>query len=155
MKLAEALIERASLQRRLAQLNQRLRQNAQHQEGEAPAEDPQELLAEYRRVSAEWEDLVVRINQANGSVRLADGTGMTAALARRDRLKAEHAALTELANAATPEQSRYSRSEIKMLAAIDVKAVRQAADEAAKAYRELDTLVQQANWQHDLPEKAV
>lgn len=34
MKLAEALIERADLQRRLEQLKQRLRQNAQYQEGE-------------------------------------------------------------------------------------------------------------------------
>ena len=40
MKLAEALIERADLQRRLEQLKQRLNQNAQYQEGEEPAEEP-------------------------------------------------------------------------------------------------------------------
>ena len=40
MKLAEALIERADLQRRLEQLKQRLNQNAQYQEGEEPAKYP-------------------------------------------------------------------------------------------------------------------
>jgi len=47
MKLAQALIERADLQRKLAQLGARLQQNAQYQEGEAPAEDPQDLLTDY------------------------------------------------------------------------------------------------------------
>ncbi|MCD0167601.1 hypothetical protein IHN58_18320, partial [Deinococcus sp. 12RED42] len=44
MKLAEALIERADLQKRAAQLEERLVKNLLVQEGEAPAEDPQALL---------------------------------------------------------------------------------------------------------------
>ena len=81
---------------------------------------------------------------------LADGTGMVAALAERERLKAEHAVLTKLADAATPEQSRYSRSEIKMLAAVDIKELRRRADDTAKACRLLDIQIQQANWAEDL-----
>ena len=46
MKLAEALQERADLNRRIQQLQQRLENNAMVQEGERPAEDPAELLAE-------------------------------------------------------------------------------------------------------------
>ena len=46
MKLAEALILRADLQKRLEQLRQRLILNAQVQEGEQPAEDPESLLRE-------------------------------------------------------------------------------------------------------------
>ncbi|MEM8557071.1 MAG: hypothetical protein AAGG50_04525, partial [Bacteroidota bacterium] len=38
MKLAEALILRADLQKRLAQLRQRVMQNVKTQEGDAPAE---------------------------------------------------------------------------------------------------------------------
>ena len=76
---------------------------------------------------------------------------MTAALAKRDALKNEHAVLTTLADAATPEQLRYSRSEIKVVAAVEVKAVRKQADEVAKTCRELDAQIQQANWAHDLP----
>ena len=46
MKLAEALQERADLNRRIAQLNNRLSCNATVQEGEQPAENPSELLKE-------------------------------------------------------------------------------------------------------------
>ena len=46
MKLAQALVERADLQKRLAQLRRRLLLNAKVQEGEMPAEDPKELLRE-------------------------------------------------------------------------------------------------------------
>ena len=42
MKLAEALQERADLNRRIAGLSSRLADNALVQEGERPAEDPAE-----------------------------------------------------------------------------------------------------------------
>ena len=45
MKLAEALNERADIQRRIAQLESRLIDNAKVQEGEEPAERPEDLLA--------------------------------------------------------------------------------------------------------------
>ena len=150
MKLAEALIERADVQRHLAQLQARLLQNAQYQEGESPAEDPAALLDEYRRANEALHRLIVQINLANQRAVLADGTGMVTALAERERLKAEHAVLTKLADAATPEQSRYSRSEIKMLAAVDIKELRRRADDTAKACRLLDIQIQQANWAEDL-----
>lgn len=150
MKLAEALIERADLQRRLAQLKQRLTQNAQYQEGEAPAESPETLLAEYRQASLQLESLIVRINLANNQIQLENGSKMVEALAQRDRLKTEHAILIELANAATPTFDRYSRSEIKTLSAVDIQAVRKQIDELAKRHRQLDTQIQQANWLNDI-----
>ncbi|MGX2951500.1 DIP1984 family protein [Ursidibacter sp. B-7004-1] len=72
------------------------------------------------------------------------------ALAERDHLKATHSMLIGLADAATPEQNRYSRSEIKTLSAVNVKQTRQQADEIAKQHRQLDTQIQQANWLNDL-----
>ncbi|MCD0161136.1 hypothetical protein IHN63_07420, partial [Deinococcus sp. 6YEL10] len=57
MKLAEALIERADLQKRAAQLEERLVKNLLVQEGEAPAEDPQALLREFAEVAARLEAL--------------------------------------------------------------------------------------------------
>ncbi|UAX43071.1 DIP1984 family protein [Pasteurella canis] len=150
MKLAEALMQRADAQRRLAQLNQRLQQNAKYQEGEKPAENPIELLMEYRQVADSLEKLVVQINQTNNLIALSNGMKMVEALAKRDRLKDEHSALIKLAESALPEQDRYSRSEIKMLSAVDIKVIRQQADLVAKAHRELDVFIQQANWQYDL-----
>ncbi|MGC6342985.1 DIP1984 family protein [Bisgaard Taxon 45] len=150
MKLAEALMQRADAQRRLAQLNQRLQQNAKYQEGEKPAEHPAELLVEYQEVADLLEKWVVQINQANHHIHLANDMNMVEALAKRDRLKEEHTMLVKLADAALPEQDRYSRSEIKMVSAVDIKAIRKKADHVAKAHRELDVLIQQANWQYDL-----
>ncbi|MDK4680390.1 DIP1984 family protein [Kingella negevensis] len=150
MKLAQALIERADLQRKLAQLSQRLQQNAQYQDGEMPSENPVELLAEYRQAADDLENLVVQTNLRNSQITLPNGTTMTAALAQRDRLKAEHATLIKLADAATPEQNRYSRSEIKMLSAVNVRDIRQQADQIAKRCRELDMQIQESNWLNDL-----
>lgn len=150
MKLAQALIERADLQRRLAQLSNRMQQNAKYQEGETPSENPNDLLAEYRQVAEQLEYLVVAINLRNSQITLPNGVNMTAALAQRDRLKAEHATLIQLANSAMPEQSRYSHSEIKMLAAVNVKDIRQQADQIAKRCRELDMTIQEANWLNEL-----
>ena len=45
MKLANALSQRSELQERIRQLEARLLDNARVQEGEQPAEDPEELLA--------------------------------------------------------------------------------------------------------------
>ena len=47
MKIAEALALRADLQRRLEQLKQRLFNNARVQEGDQPAEPPDQLQAEF------------------------------------------------------------------------------------------------------------
>lgn len=146
MKLAEALIERADSQRRVEQLKQRLNQNAQYQEGEEPAESPEALLAEYRQAATKLEQLIVKINLANNRIQLESGQLMVEALAKRDRLKAEHNTLINLADAATQTFDRYSRSEIKTLAAIDVKNIRKQIDEIAKQHRQLDTQIQQANW---------
>ncbi len=146
MKLAEALIERADLQCRLEQLKQRLNQNAQYQEGEEPAESPEALLAEYRQAATKLGQLIVKINLANNRIQLESGQLMVEALAKRDRLKAEHNTLINLADAATQTFDRYSRSEIKTLAAIDVKNIRKQIDEIAKQHRQLDTQIQQANW---------
>ena len=46
MKLAEILVLHADVQKRIAQMRERLKQSALVQEGEQPPENPQELLAE-------------------------------------------------------------------------------------------------------------
>ena len=65
MKLANALSQRAELQTRIRQLEERLNNNAQVQEGEDPAEDPMELLRELDEDYAQLEALIARINRTN------------------------------------------------------------------------------------------
>jgi hypothetical protein len=49
MKLAEALADRADLQRRVEQMRMRLQASARVQEDEIPPEDPRKLLEGYVR----------------------------------------------------------------------------------------------------------
>lgn len=63
MKLAEALVSRADMQKRLEQLRERLRLSALVQEGEQPPENPADLLAELERLIAELTALIPRINR--------------------------------------------------------------------------------------------
>ncbi len=150
MKLAEALVERADQNRRLQELRERVIRNAKYQEGEAPSEDPMELLKEFLRVSESFESLIVRINMTNNRISLENDLSMVEALARRDVLKVKHSAYKALAAEATPKQDRYSKSEIKFVSSVSVKAIQDEADQFAKEFRELDSLIQQANWKNDL-----
>jgi hypothetical protein len=152
MKLAEALNARADAQKRLQQIRQRVQLSARHQEGETPAEDPNELLAEAERVAAGLERIIAAINRTNVSVELEPGMSMTDALARRDVLGIRRAMLTEAAQVASVRQDRYSKSEVKFVSALDVQAIHREADAIAKEYRELDAKIQAKNWEAELAE---
>ncbi|HUY76817.1 MAG TPA: DIP1984 family protein, partial [Ktedonobacterales bacterium] len=96
--------------------------------------------------------LIARINRTNLSATLANGTTLTDALARRDVLALRYRTLDAIADAAAEKQSRYSRSEIKMVPTLNVSALRKQLDEIAQQRRELETTLQAANWTVDLIE---
>lgn len=149
MKLAEALINRADAQKRLAQLRERLNRSARVQEGDAPPENPQALLAELDRTVATVTELIQRINRTNAQTPFGDGV-LTDALAERDGLALRRSLIVALIEAAAPTQFRYGRSEIKYVATVDVAALQRQADDLARQYRELDSAIQQANWTVEL-----
>jgi hypothetical protein len=152
MLLAEALSQRADITTRLAELKQRALRNVRHQEGESPAEDPMELLAEYERLTGDLERRVLQINVTNLATEVEPGVTMTASLARRDALRARHRMLVELADGAVRPVDRFTRTELRYESAVDVRALRQAADDVARTLRELDTRIQQVNWATELQE---
>lgn len=150
MKLSEALALRADTQKRILQLRPRLQASALVQEGEAPPEDPQELLAELDRLLGRLTELVGRINRTNLAARLPSGASLTDALAERDTLGLRGGILEALAEAATNRGTRYSRTEIRVVPTVDVAAVRRQADAVARERRELDTAIQAVNWSTEL-----
>jgi hypothetical protein len=153
LKLAEALANRADLQRRVEQMRARLQKSALVQEGESPPEDPQELLEEMERLVSELEGYVRRINRTNLSATLSGGeTTLTDALARRDALTLRYGNLKTLVSAASDRVPRYGRAEIRILSAVEVGPLRRRMDELARERRELDIAIQQANWATDLTE---
>ena len=145
MLLAEALARRAEAQDRLNKLQDRLVQGAMIQEGDTPVEDPAAMLEEAAALLQEIETLVRRINHTNAHTDF-EGATLTDAIARRDALLRSRRLYAAVADAATMTGARYSRSEVRFVPAVDVKALREMADSASKAYRELDTKIQQLNW---------
>jgi hypothetical protein len=149
MKLAEALVQRADIQKRVEQVKARLLRNAKVQEGEKPAEDPQALLTEYDAMTAELIQLIRRINVTNSGATVA-GRSLTEALAARDVLKHRHRTYRDLADAASVSQFTMTRSEIRLKAAVSVPEIQQRADAIARELRELDSRIQETNWQLEL-----
>ncbi len=149
MKLAEALQERADLNRRIQQLQQRLGNNAIVQEGEQPAEDPKELLVELDRAVCELEDLISRINLTNCRT-LVGGKSLTELLARRDMLTVKLGAYRNLVQSASQVSRRATRTEIKLLSTVNVKDLQKQVDQMAKELRLLDNSIQETNWNPEL-----
>lgn len=149
MKLAEALQERADLMQRLGQLRSRMSANAQVQEGDVPAEDPGELMEEFDRCADRLEELICRINLTNTAA-MVDGKPLTALLARRDVLKTRIEAYRMLADCATVSSHRVTRSEIKTVPTVSARETQKRCDGLSRDFRELDNLIQAANWSTEL-----
>ncbi len=149
MKLASALSERADIQRRLSELSERLANNAKVQEGDSPAEDPQELLAETDGLIGRLETLIYRINMTNSKVE-TDGVSMTMMIARRDCLKKRIAMLRGFLDCASSKVERYSRAEIAVHSTVDVKELQKQVDGLSRELRELDEKIQELNWTTEL-----
>ncbi|GGJ86268.1 DIP1984 family protein [Deinococcus aquiradiocola] len=150
MPLAEALIERADLQKRALQLQARLHTNAKTQEGETPAEDPAELLTELMGLYDRLDTLIARIHRSNMAARLPDGRTLTDALAHREVLDLRLTALRGVTEAASIQQTRQTRSELRYVSHLPVRDLQAQTDRLARERRKLETLIQQTNWQSPL-----
>ena len=150
MKLGEALTQRSQLLVRMKHARDRLKDSALVQEGEQPPEDPRQLLSEFEAMANELQSLIARINQTNLTTRLATGETLTEALARRDVLGLRIRAVRQVADVAAARQERYSQSEIRFVATVNVADLRKAGDDLARELRELDASMQETNWTTDL-----
>jgi hypothetical protein len=150
MKLAEALMLRSDLQKKVASLKERVVANAVVQQGDEPHEAPAQLLKEAFGVLDELERLVTRINEANLATKIEDGMTITQAIARRDTLTAEHALLVAAIAGCRREPARYGMSEIKWVATLEVAKLQKQADDLSKAIRDINTRIQAANWATEL-----
>ena len=151
MKLANALSERADLQKRLQQLQVRLNNNAKVQDGQKPAEDPASLLKELDALCGRMEKLVAAINLTNSRT-LSDGVSMTEMLAKRDALKQKLSILRNFLDNASSTIDRYSRSEIVIQSTVSVAKLQKQTDALSKELRELDEKIQELNWTTELTE---
>jgi len=153
MKLAEALAARADAQARLQELRSRIRDNARHQEGDVPVEEPNALIAEADRVAAELTRLVRAINATNAATPVEGIGTLTDAIAERDGLAARRKVLVDAAGEASGNGGlRLMRSELRMVTALDVPDLRRRIDELSRQRRQLDLRIQAADWTTELVE---
>ena len=151
MKLAEALILRADLQKRIDQLRVRLNNNAKVQENDEPSEKPEELLNELDNNINQLKILIKQINKTN-CVTVSNGQALADLIAERDTLTLKSNILRGFLNIAGQKVNLYSTTEIKIMSTVDVPALQKELDLLSKKIRETDTELQQANWLTELIE---
>ena len=151
MKLAEALILRADLQKRIDQLRVRLNNNAKVQENDEPSEKPEELLNELDNNINQLKILIKQINKTN-CVTVSNGQTLADLIAERDTLTLKSNILRGFLNIAGQKVNLYSTTEIKIMSTVDVPALQKELDQLSKKIRETDTELQQANWLTELIE---
>lgn len=151
MKLAEALILRSDLQKRIEQLRVRLNNNAKVQENDEPSEKPEELLNELDNNINQLKILIKQINKTN-CVTVSNGQTLADLIAERDTLTLKSNILRGFLNIAGQKVNLYSTTEIKIMSTVDVPALQKELDLLSKKIRETDTELQQANWLTELIE---
>ena len=152
MKLAEALQERADLNRKIEELRRRLSNNILVQEGEEPSEDPTQLLAELNEAVARLETLMAAINRTNCRTKV-NGLTLTEWIAKNDALLIQRTAYRDLIYAAGQSTDRARGTEIRIRAALKASELQKTADRIAKEVREVDNLLQETNWKTKLIEQ--
>ena len=152
MKLAEALQERADLNKKIDEMRNRLNNCILVQEGEEPAEDPVMLLKELDEAAERLEVLMAAINLTNSRSKV-DGMTLTQLIARKDALTVQLSAYRNLVYVAGQSTSRARGTEIRVKALLKASDLQKKADQLAKEIRRLDNLLQETNWKTRLIEK--
>ena len=151
MKLAEALQERADLNRAIEQLRSRFNYNVLVQEGEEPAENPEKLKRELDAALERLAYLIAQINQTNCAT-VVDGHTLTELIAKKDVLSLKISTYKDIAYAGSQTAYRARNTEIKIKAAISVADWQAAIDKMSKELRLLDNKLQESNWKTELIE---
>lgn len=151
MKLAEALQERADLNRAIEQLHSRLDSNSLVQEGETPAEDPNSLKRELDSSLERLAYLIARINITNCQTE-CDGQSLTELIAKKDALTVKISAYRDIISTASQLAYRARSTEIKIKPTISVVDWQNEVDRMSKELRLLDNRLQACNWTTELIE---
>lgn len=149
MKLAEALQERADLNRKISQLEERISNNVTVQEGEKTAEDPNALIEELDEAIQRLNFLIAAINLTNCKT-IVDCKTLTEWMADRDCLKRKAAAYQDIVRDASNLSGRALHTEIKVICAVNVREIQKKVDRISKELRLTDNKIQSANWSVEL-----
>ena len=142
MKLAEGLLLRADVQKKIEQLQNRIRPNLIVSDDNTPQEDPNKLLAQLRNSIQEFEAIVIRINKTNNKTLVDGQTQLMEMLAKRDSLKLLVEKLRIVQQAAQINHTGYN----KLKSTINYSNLQIEIDQTGRAFREIDSKIQEINW---------
>lgn len=146
MKLAEGLLLRSDLIKKVEHLQNRIRPVLVVSKDRVPQEDPNKLLAQLRNTIQELQSLVIRINKTNNETQVAGEGTLMEALAKRDAMKMLSEKLRNIRYAA--QINNTGDTELKTT--IDIKNLQIEMDQTGRAFRELDSKIQEINWLTEL-----
>ncbi len=149
MKLAEGLLLRADLTKKIEHLVHRIRPVLIVSAEKEPQEDPTKLLAQLRKANQDLETIIVRINKTNNETFIEDGMTLMEGLAKRDSLKLISEKLRSIRQWS---QINNSSSYDKQLATVDIKNLQIEIDQNGRAFRQIDSKIQELNWLTELKE---
>lgn len=145
MKLAHLLQERAELNQKIQKTQYRLENNLLIQEGQTPSLDPSELLKEIKSCIHRLKEVIYLINETNQKTIVKDHS-LTYWIAEKDVLKLHYNLLNEAIITASNRYQRSGKNELIITPTVDVKKLQKEADLLAKKVREIDLMLQEANW---------
>ena len=112
-------LQLADLQKRIANLRERLIKNAKVQEGDTPSEEPNMLLNELNDNIIELENIIKSINKTNSSTYIGNES-ISDIIAKRDTLGLKLSILRSFISESANKIERYSNKEIKILSTVNV-----------------------------------
>ena len=146
MKLAEALLLRSDLMKKIEHIQNRIRPVLIVSDDKKPQEDPTKLIAELRTAIQDLEILVIRINKTNNEININGEGSLMEALVKRDSLKMLSEKLRNIRYAAQIDNS----GDANLKTTIDIKKLQTEMDQTGRAFREIDSKIKELNWLTEL-----
>src|SRR5690625_4705324 len=145
-KLAEGLLLRADLIKKIEHLQNRIKPVLIVSDDKKPQEDPNKILAQLRKAIQDLESIIIRINKTNNETHVEGEGSLMEALAKRDSLKMLSEKLRNIRYAAQVNNS----GDTNLKTTIDIKNLQAEMDQTGRAFRELDSKIQEINWLTEL-----
>jgi hypothetical protein len=149
MKLAEGLLLRSDLMKKIEHLQNRIRPVLIVVANTSPQEDPIKLMAKLRKAILDLQAIVIRINKTNNQTYIEGEGPLMEALAKRDALKMLSEKLRNIRQAAQINQAITSTNRSTT---VDIKNLQIEIDQTGRAFRDIDSKIQEANWLTKLEE---
>jgi hypothetical protein len=153
MKLAEALLNRKSLLEKINNFSATIEPSLHHEDGEVQDADYNVLITEFQDAVAEYIDLVIRINLTNNAT-LIEFNGVKMFIMRAIALKESFTLtknlFTNLGYRRQPKKAVYGQTTVDIIHDVPQSHIKNELNRGEKSIRELDVIIQTANWSTEL-----